>query len=1348
MFTNPRFAIFRPLFVMALLATCANSFGQAPPAAVPGNILVRISDTDKAGVSRIVDAESLPASVAKALRDHGTTVDHALFPAAGPAGKALGAGDAPNVFLLKVSDTTTTAKVIDALKALPEVVYAEPDYLYTLDFIPNDPEFSRQWHLQNTGQYRLAGADVAAPAAWDINQGSASPVIAIIDTGADLTHPDLVNQFWSNPKEQAGDANGDGRPGFANFDDDGDGLVDEDSAGRQPGAPGYTNDLRNDDDENGFVDDIAGWDWVNNDAVPNDEQGHGTHCAGIAAAQTNNGIGIAGACPMGRIMPLKVFQVDGTAATSAISAAVVYASRNGAKVISMSFSGPSSTALSDALAVAYSTSIMVAASGNGGEADGARYPAGYSTVLGVGASDVVLDETTGQFREVVADFTNTTSAEVCAPGVNIRSTVPGGGYASWSGTSMATPLVAGIAAMMVSERTGGFWGPDQYYSQLIESRGTFISKTVLVVKNGIAVPEVVTLPRISALETLTMEPYPKLSVSSVAVSDPAGDQDNAPDAGEVIAVTVTLRNKFGNGENVNCTLTTADPFLTITAGAASFGNIGPNGVEDNTDNPFGVSVAANAPHNRKCKLTLSVSASNTLVVQTLDFFITIQHGTTISGLLSQDTVLRSGAEYLVPSALIVASGKKLTIEPGTLLRFYPGAGLVVDGTLVAVGTATNPIILMANNSSQGWNGVSFTDTSQDAILQNGSYISGCTMQFCEVSGVLKTSSLAVEGTISASSSTPFISKNLIYNNTGYQDGGISFLLGGPHRITQNIFLGNSASQCAGIHIRGATATIADNLIMNNASTTQSLTAGGLLTATSVAVSGNVIINNSGINGGLLRDYTGSGGASATGNLVIPHPSNRFVAVNSNSANMSIANNYWGPGLTAELERVGATSDVSMFHDKFNDAASGLFTYSPWLTSAPSIPQAPPYVVSVAVPSVVGAGEFEVLVTVNRDMNTSHPLTVSFGPADPYTQRIISGDWIGARQWRGKYRASLFTGDGIQHLRVAGGRDREFGRAMIADWRHTFEIDAAGLSGVGLQASGEAGRVDLFFQPVDEPDVAGYNVYRATTAGGTYTKLNSAVVYETRFSDFTAPQGLTRYYKVAAVRTDFTQSPLSDPASAAALDGTAPVVQHTPLASPIVLPVPGVSVQATVTDNIGVTSVQLFWKTSTEDSFTTVTMLHPSGNLYSYNIPASELAPPKLQYYIAAKDALGNTGTFASAAAPREVLVRTATNEPPTQPTIRPVLHVDITTLATDPEQGPVRYRYQWALDSTIVATHGPTTATEDTLREGGAITFTNGQIWTVTVTPIDIEDSEGPAATGTFRIGPNGQVRFGGWAIQ
>lgn len=258
----------------------------------------------------------------------------------------------------------------------------------------------RQWGLEA----------VRAPYGWAVSTGSGM-TIAIVDTGVELNHVDLRDKLWSNPGEVAGNG----------VDDDGD----------------------------GYVDDVHGWDFVSGDNEPRDEHGHGTHVAGVAGAATDNGVGIAGMGWDVSLMAIRVLDSNGDGTSWRLSQGIRYAADRGARVINLSLGGyGADSTMRSAIAYAQGKGcLVVAAAGNDGdEADfGSRppyYPAAYEGVLGVAATE------DGDQR---APFSNYGAyVDVAAPGVQIYSTVPSGltgGYAYLSGTSMSAPLVSGLAAL-------------------------------------------------------------------------------------------------------------------------------------------------------------------------------------------------------------------------------------------------------------------------------------------------------------------------------------------------------------------------------------------------------------------------------------------------------------------------------------------------------------------------------------------------------------------------------------------------------------------------------------------------------------------------------------------------------------------------------------------------------------------------------------------------------------------------------------------------------------------------------------------------------------------------------------
>lgn len=291
------------------------------------------------------------------------------------------------------------------LQADPSVAYAEPNYVLTAFLTPNDPRFSQQYHLNNTG---TPSADIDAPAAWDITTGT-DVVVAVIDTGVDYNHPDLRDNIWTNTRETVN--------------------------GR-------------DDDGNGYIDDIRGWDFVNNDNNPMDDNRHGTHVAGIIAARGNNSTGVSGVNWSARIMPIKFLSATGSGSTARAISAIEYAVANGAKISNNSWGGgAASQALGDAISAAERAGhLFVAAAGNnnGNNNDvNPTFPSSYpnNNVISVAATTNT---------DALAGFSNigARSVDVGAPGASILSTVTNNGYANLSGTSMAAPVVAGAAALV------------------------------------------------------------------------------------------------------------------------------------------------------------------------------------------------------------------------------------------------------------------------------------------------------------------------------------------------------------------------------------------------------------------------------------------------------------------------------------------------------------------------------------------------------------------------------------------------------------------------------------------------------------------------------------------------------------------------------------------------------------------------------------------------------------------------------------------------------------------------------------------------------------------------------------
>ncbi|WHH57906.1 S8 family serine peptidase [Petroclostridium sp. X23] len=614
------------------------------------------------------------------------------------------------------------ADVMEAAEMIskePGVVMAEPDYIRNtseleLPDITTDEGYGQQWYLEKLGikqAWNYLGQEGIEPG------GSRDIVVAVIDTGVDYNHPDLEANMWINT--------------------------------------GEIPDNGIDDDNNGFIDDIHGASTVGNryageSGDPMDDHGHGTHVAGIIASQAKNGVGGAGIAYNVQIMAIKAAQSSGSLSASDIAQAINYAVDKGADIINMSFGGYGRSVVEeDALQTAFGTSVLIAAAGNDGTPNesvagwiGApMYPAAYNWVLGVMAEEPAA-KSNGDYLASFSNWDvtpeNASEYELMAPGVDIFSTLPDGRYAKWSGTSMAAPVVSGIAALVRSK----FSNKSLYSSRFIMGQLACAGE----MKQGITYSPnkpPINYYEVNAYQALTNTPKPSLSYMEHYLFDTtdindANDGDGVADAGETINIGMVIRNQWGKAEDVQVTIDTKssagidDPYVTVINDTVNYGAVGNFAVDDNgllwdeegavtgVNLPFTIKLAQNTPNDHIIPINVTITAkngfdagdNNTYTAES-GFSIMVRRGRGLPSIISQDMTLTKDDYWLLPNNVLIEEGTTVTVEPGTQIQFWsadpsdPYAEqqmpyLQVEGKFLVNGTAEEPVEIFAGALYPGY----------------------------------------------------------------------------------------------------------------------------------------------------------------------------------------------------------------------------------------------------------------------------------------------------------------------------------------------------------------------------------------------------------------------------------------------------------------------------------------------------------------------------------------------------------------------------------------------------------------------------------------------------------------------
>jgi thermitase len=401
------------LLVFAALAHNA-TFGQSVEAT--DQIIVKLRNTDTLS-TRSSNKQELGSSDFDAItrKFHGLNI----------SGQSIGKKSSHQFRIVKLPKGVDVKVVIDEYKRIDEIEYVEPDHKGSGGGMhgttPNDQYYSRQWGLKNNGTFLLspsiAGADIEMENAWSLEQGDTNIVVAIIDTGAKLDHPEFIGRIWSNSHEI------------------------------------QNNGI--DDDKNGFIDDVNGWDFANGDNDPADDFGHGTNVIGIIGANGDNSIGYSGVDWNCKLMVLKGLDAKNTGYYSWWSDAIHYAVDNGARVINMSMGGVgTSLTLQNAINYALKKNVVVVACMMNTNSNTVYFPAGFPGVVAVGSTNSNDKRTSSFFWSTTSGSNFGSHISVVAPGnfiygLDYQSNTNYNNY--WGGTSQAAPLVSGLASLLLAQ---------------------------------------------------------------------------------------------------------------------------------------------------------------------------------------------------------------------------------------------------------------------------------------------------------------------------------------------------------------------------------------------------------------------------------------------------------------------------------------------------------------------------------------------------------------------------------------------------------------------------------------------------------------------------------------------------------------------------------------------------------------------------------------------------------------------------------------------------------------------------------------------------------------------------------
>ena len=1105
-------------------------------------------------------------------------------------------------YTVTVGETRNTRETVVYLRELGCFAQVDYDYIMKGDGevtsvdVSSNPEYTKQEGYLDT---------LGVGKAWNYIRslgkhpgGSADVVVAVIDTGVDYSHPDLQNNIWINSGEIPGNG----------IDDDG----------------------------NGYVDDVYGWNFVGGNNDPMDDNGHGTHVAGIVAME-NNAVGGVGVAYNSKVMVLKAGNSSGYFNNSDIAEAIQYAYMNGASVINMSFGGSMiSLAVEEALQMAYTSCVLVAAAGNDGLCNQpgcpghfnarASYPAALPYVIGVMSCDA-----TGTVESGFSNFDhypfNSVEYEIYAPGEGICSTWPGNRYATLNGTSMAAPAVSGIVALL---RTV-YADREKYSTKFIQSQ--LINTTEFCA---------------DALHALTDSPKPSVKLYDYRIDDstdisPKNNGNGVMDAGETVRLYVSLQNRGGVASNVQVTLDTlrmsgqSDPYFTLLKDRVVLSDIGTYSVREAEDEQyFEIEIHADCPNDYLADFNLHFTYSNGMIATDETVFsgegtarFNVSSGYHLPAVISEDTVFEATQRYIVGEDVIIPEGVTVTFKEGCEIQFYDdreyynSPQFIVYGTLNLVGTKEKMVTAKPSEKYAAF-GCPMMAKSGGVIRIDYAEIINCLFGY--LAG-------------SYSSCKTDISNSILRRVADEEDYSPHSRLFSKGAIVYG-YTYNSTWSFTANSITSSKIECADYWVefhINEACNNYFLVASDLCGLNiSRKFAGNIVRSfnkaddskrSSSIGGIVIDNYFVSYDDRDPNTLLQLNISNATTFENNTfSAGYQkyasqVIKDYIGSDGKPKYDLTGSCSDLSALYPHITDVA--IFNKGGEQVTT------------------IGKEPITVRMTFNRAMDTTKTVYATFGTRDPYGDYRIDGKFVSDTVWEGTYTLKAYIENGLQKLIVHGACAAEDATKEVhGEYQpYEFNIDTTAAMSMNLTALPDETGIRLTWNQDDYATLMGYNLYRCDTKNGNYVRINPSVLLtsEESFLDTNAEPGKTYWYTFTVVLSDFSETAPAGRVSATALDTLAPSLYHTPvnqgyLGNNLVI-------SCTASDNVSVSAVTLFFRTKGTTEWTARTMSRVNDK-YSATVFGSELTADGLEYYILASDGRNNVAK-GSEETPYQVVVKDA-----------------------------------------------------------------------------------------------------------